>query len=108
MNDVRVFRDRQRAQQALADSARDRDIDCAAGKLLTTTTVATYPTSAGAFYACNPTEVNGTETEGGAAAYVVDTTTIAYALNVGTEIPPNGTCVVAHLVGGRLVFRYDG
>ena len=107
-NDARILRERQRAQQALADSANDQDFDCAAGYLLTTTTVTSYPTSAGAFYASNPTEINGAETEGGAASYVADTAIVVMTLNVGTQVPPNGTRVVAHGVGGRLVFRYDG
>jgi hypothetical protein len=108
MNDLRVFRDRQRAQQALADSSRDRNYDCSAARLLTTTTVTTYPSSAGSFFACNPTEINGAETEGGAASYVADTTSVVYALNIGSQVPPDGTRVVGHAAGGRYVFRYDG
>jgi hypothetical protein len=77
-------------------------------QLLTTITVTTYPTAAGAFYAGNPTYVNGTETEGGIAGYSSDSTRVIYAYNLGTKIPPEGTLVVAHGVGGRWVFRYDG
>jgi hypothetical protein len=77
-------------------------------RLFTTTTVTTYPTSAAAFYAANPTEIDGTETEGGAASYTADTNQIVFILNVGTAIPPNGTRVLASAVGGRWTFRYDG
>ena len=64
----------------------------------------TYPTTAGAFYASNPTEIDGSEVEGGAASYTADATQVVYVLNVGTQIPPAGTRVVAHAVGGRWVF----
>ncbi|MGA2870227.1 MAG: hypothetical protein ABSF34_13855, partial [Verrucomicrobiota bacterium] len=59
------IRERQRKQQQLADSANDRSTECAEADLFTTTTVTTYPTVAGAFYACHPTQVNGNEVEGG-------------------------------------------
>ncbi len=76
--------------------------------LVTTTTVTTYPTTASAFFASNPTEIDGTETEGNAASYTPDTSQVVYAFNVGTQIPPAGTRVVVQAVGGRWVFRYDG
>jgi len=75
---------------------------------LTTTVVNSYPTMAGAFYAGNPTYVNGTEAEGGVASYSPDTSQVIYAYNVGTKVPPLGTVFVAHAVGGRWAFRYDG
>ena len=68
----------------------------------------TYPTAAGVFYAANPTEIDGSEVEGGAATYTADTSQVIYCLNTGTAIPPVGTRVVAEAVGGRWVFRYDG
>ena len=76
--------------------------------IVVTTTIASYPTSAGAFYACNPQQVTGTVAEGASPTYLTDTSTIVYALNVGTQIPPDGTELVIHSVGGRWVFRYDG
>jgi hypothetical protein len=77
-------------------------------QLLTTTVVNIYPTTASAFYAGNPTYVNGTEAEGGVASYSPDPSQVIYAYNLGTQIPPVGTPLVAHAVGGRWVFRYDG
>ncbi len=73
-----------------------------------TTTVTTYPTSAGVFYACNPELIYGNETEGATPTFTADGSTIVYALNLGTSIPPNGTILVIHSVGGRWVFRFDG
>jgi hypothetical protein len=55
-----------------------------------------------------PVEINGSETEGAAATYVQETSTVFYALNVGTAVPPAGTTIVCHAVGGRWAFRYDG
>ena len=77
-------------------------------QLLTTIAVSSYPDVAGAFYAGNPTYVNGAESEGGLASYSPDSSQVIYAYNLGTEIPSEGTRVVAHAVGGRWVFRYDG
>ena len=79
-----------------------------AARLVTTTTVTTYPLSAAEFYATNPTEIDGSEQEGIAATYTVDSDQVIYVLNVGTAIPPSGTRLVAHAVGGRWVARYDG
>jgi hypothetical protein len=76
--------------------------------LVTTTTVSIYPTTAGAFYAANPTEIDGSEIEGSAATYTADPTQVIYVLNQGTQVPPVGTRVIAHAAGGRWVFRYDG
>jgi hypothetical protein len=102
----------QRARHADLESVVDRVVDSggggAAARLLTTTTVTAYPSVAGSFFACNPTELDGAETEGGAATFTVDATQVIYALNQGTQVPPNGTCIVAHAVGGKWNFRYDG
>jgi hypothetical protein len=79
-----------------------------AALIVQTTTVTTYPTAAGEFYACNPVGIDGSETEGGAATYTADSAQVIYCLNVGTAVPPNGTNVLASAVGGRWCFRYDG
>ena len=79
-----------------------------AGAVCVTTTITTYPTSAGAYYAVNPGQITSTEVEGGAGAPTPDSSTAFFALNLGTQIPPNGTPVVVHGIGGRFVFRYDG
>ena len=92
-------------------------LDCAAASVeqygsaamcVITTTVTTYPVAAGNFYACNPEILTGSEAEGAAPTFTADTTTIVYAFNLGTAIPPNGTKLVIHAAGGRWVFRYDG
>jgi hypothetical protein len=104
----RIERERQNALSGVLDRVAPFVADGSTALLVTTTTVSTYPTTAGAFYASNPTEIDGAEAEGGAASYTADTTQVAYVLNVGTQVPPVGTQVVAHAVGGRWVFRYDG
>jgi hypothetical protein len=78
------------------------------GLLITTITVNSYPTSPNVYYAGNVTYVDGAETEGGPASYSQDPSQVIYAYNAGTQIPDEGTRVVAHAVGGRWVFRYDG
>ena len=70
-------------------------------------TVSTYPTTASAFFACLPTDIDGNEAEGASATYVQESSTVFYAWNAGTQVPPVGTAIVCHAVGGRWVFRYD-
>ena len=108
MSAARIIRDRLAATSALRDRAADSGPDCGSTLVVQTTMVTTYPTVANVYYAVNPCDVNGTETEGQTASLVADTTTTLYALNLGTGIPPRGTQVVATSVGGRLTFRYDG
>jgi hypothetical protein len=106
--DTRIERERQKALSDVLNRVAPFAADGATALLVTTTTVTTYPTTPGSFYASNPTEIDGSEIEGGAASYTADATQVVYALNVGTQIPPAGTRVVAHAVAGRWVFRYDG
>lgn len=107
MSELRTQRERQAALDESFDRSDAPPTDCSAATLLTTTTVGTYPTSASAFYACFANDVGGVETEGTAATYSTGTA-IVYALNIGSAVPPSGTKVVAHAVGGRWVFRWDG
>jgi hypothetical protein len=109
MNDLRILRNRQTAAASTLDrSATADDSHGSAAMCAITTTVTTYPTSAGVFYACNPELLSGSESEGATPTFSADTATVVYALNLGMAIPPNGTIVVIHAVGGRWCFRYDG
>ena len=109
MNDLRILRDRQAAaENALDRQAAAGDQFGSAAMCAITTTVTTYPTSATAFYACNPELLSGAETEGAAATFTTDTATVVYALNLGTAIPAPSTKIVIHSAGGRWTFRYDG
>jgi hypothetical protein len=108
MNDLRTQRERHAALDDSVDNAEDNAADCAAAMVCTTTMVAAYPAAAASFFAVNPTDVGSPEIEGGPATYTANTTQVSYVLNVGTQVPPVGTRVVAHAVGGRWVFRFDG
>jgi hypothetical protein len=108
MNDLRILRDRQTAASTALDRAGGQDTYATAAMVVITTTVTTYPTSAAEFYACNPELLTGSEAEGATPTFTSDTSTVLYALNLGTAIPPNGTKLVLHSVGGRWCFRYDG
>jgi len=105
---MRIERLRHQDLNDLVDRAAPIGPEGSLAQLLTTITVNVYPTTAATFYAGNPTYVNGTEAEGNAAAYSQDVSQVMYACNLGTQVPPEGTRVVAHAVGGRWVFRYDG
>ncbi len=76
--------------------------------LVQTVVETTYPTIAGAFYACIPVGLDGEEREGGLGSFIPDPTRVVYALNLGTQIPPPTTRLVITSVSGRWVFRYDG
>jgi hypothetical protein len=107
MNDLRVLRDRQLDGRETFDSSLGGDqFPGSSAMLAQTTTVTSYPTTAAAFYAVIFCDIDGSESEGAAATYVARTTSVAYAFNLGTEIPPSGTMVVCHAVGGRWCFRY--
>jgi hypothetical protein len=107
MNDLPVIRDRQQAAPEILDRATGRAPEGTAAVLAQTTTVSTYPTTASAFFACLPTDIDGSEAEGASATYVQESSMVFYAWNAGTQIPPAGTAIVCHAVGGRWVFRYD-
>jgi hypothetical protein len=95
MNDLRVLRDRQGVgQEALDSGLAGAKFPGSSAMLAQTTTVTTYPTTAAAFYAVVPCGVDGSESEGSAATYVPRTGSVAYAFNLGTNVPPSGTMVI--------------
>ncbi len=108
MNDLRILRDRLAVAQSSLDRADSNGAYGSAAMCVITTTVTTYPTTAARFYACNPELLTGSEAEGATPTFTADTATVVYALNLGTAIPPNGTKLVVHAVGGRWSFRFDG
>jgi hypothetical protein len=108
MTDTRVIRDRQQTVREAIDRTKGLAPVGSAAILAQTTTVSSYPTDASAFYACLPVDLDGSESEGSSATFVQESSTVFYAWNAGTQIPPAGTGIVCHAVGGRWVFRYDG
>jgi hypothetical protein len=72
-----------------------------------TTQVNTYPTAAQAYYACKLGNLTGDEQEGNPDT-VAASANIFMALNLGTQIPPQGTQIIAHAASNRWVFRFDG
>jgi hypothetical protein len=108
VSETRILRGRQQAASQALDASNCPDLYGSGAIVGQTTTVSSYPSAASSFFAVNPLQINGSETEGSPASYVVDTTTLFYAYNLGTQVPPASTYIVAHAVGGRWVFRYDG
>ena len=107
MNDSRIIRDRQRIAQKSLDQQRGMPPEASAALLAQTSTVSSYPTTASAFFACIPIDIDGSETEGSSVTYVPQDSTVFFAWNAGSQVPPLGTIIVCHAVGGRWVFRYD-
>jgi hypothetical protein len=108
MNDTRILREQLAAGRAAVDRLAPFAEDGAIAVLAQTKVIATYPTVPGSFYACVPLSVDGPEIEGATASFTADGTRTIYALNVGIQVPPVGTTVIAHSCGGRWTFRYDG
>ncbi len=108
MNDTRILRERQDWTRAAALRLAPFTEDGGVAILVQTTVVTSYPTVVGAFYACVPLLVDGPELEGAAATFTADTSEMLFAFNLGTQVPPVGTKIIAHSCGGRWVFRYDG
>jgi hypothetical protein len=96
VSETRILRERVASSAATLDRIGSDGMFGSAAIVGVTTTVTTYPTAA------------GTEGEGDDGSPTPDTKTTLYALNTGSQIPPAGTPIVCHAVGGRWVFRYDG
>lgn len=75
--------------------------------LLRTKTLATYPTAAARYYACDVVRPGGTESEGSSGVLTAEAGTVVYALNLGNAIPPSGTYIIGNNIDGRIIFRYD-
>jgi hypothetical protein len=94
---------------ALTDDVKREVVDPFVGSpslLAKTTTIQIYPTTVQSFFACQPVTLLGTEAEGNPGV-IYPGTSIFFALNIGSSIPPTGAPIVASFVGSRWVFRYD-
>jgi hypothetical protein len=105
---MREDRNRQAEARDDLDSLQDTAPTGSGGIVLQTFTQTTYPTTAGAIYACNPCFVNALDTEGATATITPDTTQVIYALNLGSTVPPTGTTVIGITIGGRTSFCWSG
>jgi hypothetical protein len=108
MSETRILRERQSNARAAALRLVPFAEDGAVAILAQTRVAVSYPSVPAAFYACSPLQVDGPETEGAAVTYFGDSSRTILAFNLGTQVPPAGTRLIAHACGGRWVFRYDG
>lgn len=75
--------------------------------IVRTKTIGTYPTVAGAFFACETGRMTGDEVEGGAATYEWNDD-LVYVYNIGGTKPPSGTGPIgAYRVPYRWVMSYN-
>lgn len=72
-----------------------------------TTTVGTYPTLPGSYFAVQVTRVGGAEVAGGVAS-TTDVGGVEMVANVGKGLPPPGSLVEFRRTGGRWVMQWDG
>ncbi|WP_165068382.1 hypothetical protein [Paludisphaera rhizosphaerae] len=108
MSESRILRDRQEEAEAAFRRLAASGDDGSTAMLVQTKAVATYPTSASAFFACSPLRVDGPEVEGSSASFSADASRTVFAFNLGAKTPPVGTKLLVHSCGGRWTFRYDG
>jgi hypothetical protein len=106
-DELRILRDRLAAMDDAFDNSQGGGETYGSAALLAQVST-TGQTNPQVFFALVPLDVDGTETEGSPATYVPQTGTTVYGLNLGSQVPPQGTNVVLHAVGGRFCFRYDG
>lgn len=102
------------AQETLRQIQRTREaLDVTpAGKgasmLVQVSTAGSFPATAQAVYVVVPAEADAEDDEGASATYTPDNDSAFYCINLGSSIPPQGTTIIAHAVGGRWTMRYDG
>lgn len=108
MSNTRILRDRQAEARSTLDRMGTQIEEGGLSVLIKTITVATYPGTPSAFFACQPLSIDGTEREGAIATLTVDASRTFYAYNLGTQVPPPGTRLIVTGCNGRWVFRYDG
>jgi hypothetical protein len=106
-DESRILRERLAELCAALDRIPDALACLPTSLLVQTTTVATYPTVAGRYYACTPVAVGGNEAENQTPTFATQSG-VVYAANLGSAIPPNGTRTVIDLAGDRYVFSFNG
>ena len=107
MDDSRILRDRQAAARAAIDRAAAVPGVAAARRLVQVYDGGAMPTAADRVYLTHPVELDGAETEGGAASPYVDTLTTIPVV-VLWHAPAVGDQLVATAVGGRWVAEKTG
>lgn len=108
MSESRLLRDRFAAMDDALDVAASGSRACADARLVMIFTLKSHPTSAQAYYAAHPCQIDGVPVEGGNASYVADDRTTLLCWNTGSAIPPDGAVCVAHGAGGRWTITYNG
>lgn len=66
-----------------------------------------YPADAAAYFWCELIRASGTPSEGEPGVFTPSGRHL-FALNLGSQIPPAGTILLAVLAGSRWTIRYDG
>lgn len=107
MSDSRIEREREAALSAALDRLGGPAGEGSLSALVQTTVETTYPTSANTYYAVNPVEIDGGQSEGDTPTFTADVTRTYHAYNLGSAIPPEGSIVVAHSRAGRWFFTFN-
>lgn len=109
--DGRIARSRIGRSQGFADRSDATPADDGISFVGLTTTNGDYPTVASAVYMLIPQGIDADDAEGASATFSNESPgdpSMVPAVNLGSQIPPQGTCVIASGAGGRTCFRFDG
>lgn len=98
-----TLREIQKAREALDTTPAGKG----ASMLCVTTSLGSYPTMSPAAFAVVPEECDAEDDEGAAATYTDNTDSTFFAINLGTNVPPQGSRIIVHAVGGRWLFRWS-
>jgi hypothetical protein len=107
MDGERELRDRHAGLIAQFDRVEQNPPAAFTSIVIKTQTVSSYPTGTNVYFGVKAVSVGGTESEGSAGTFGVETG-IFYALHIGSSNPPVGTVAIATSIDGRWVFNFNG
>lgn len=107
MPEERVLRQRIADLESYGDRTASTPNDCDVSVLCQTSQKTSYPTVANSIYYCISVDLDGEDTEGASCTATPDGGEY-FALNNGTQVPPEGTTIIVTVVGGKPCFRFDG
>jgi hypothetical protein len=106
MDDLRYLRDRQSGLIAQFDRWDHHAPDPTAVMIGKVFNNGSLPTTTGNYFAVHPVTVGGTESEGSAGTFSVDTASTVFFLVIGSKAPIVGDVLIAHSIDGRWVAEW--
>jgi len=104
----RILRESLSEIEAASDRREQLPSDEGVSFLGATTTAGSYPMTCAAVYVVIPQLIDATDAEGAVPSFDDDGSGTVPAINVGNQVPPQGTLVLVHGAGGRWTFAFNG